>query len=49
MALLDAFMIVFIWMWGQSAPVALKVMLTIFLAISTILRLVWDFILENEK
>ena len=48
MALLDAFMIIFIWVWGQSAPVALKVVLTIVLVISAILRCVIDFLLANN-
>ena len=48
MALLDAFMIIFIWVWGQSAPVALKVILTIVLVISAILRCVIDFLLANN-
>lgn len=48
MALLDAFMIIFIWVWGQSAPVALKVILTIVLVISAILRCLIDFLLANN-
>ena len=48
MVLLDAFMIIFIWVWGYSAPVALKVILTILLTISIILRIRWYFILGNN-
>lgn len=48
MALLDVFMIIFIWVWGQSAPVALKVILTVVLVISAILRCVIDFLLANN-
>ena len=48
MALLDVFMIIFIWIWGKSAPVALKVILTVVLVISAIIRCAIDFLLANN-
>ena len=48
MAIIDIFMIIFIWVWGQLAPVALKVILTVVLVISAILRCAIDFLLANN-
>lgn len=35
-ALIDIFMIVFMWVWGQTAPTALKVVFTVLLSLRAI-------------
>ena len=37
---MDIFMIIFIWVWGQSAPTALKVICTFILAFKFMIAVV---------
>lgn len=49
MITIDIFMIVFMWVWGQSAPIVLKVEFTFLLILCAILKLIVYITAWNEK
>ena len=49
MITIDIFMIVFMWVWGQSAPIVLKVEFTFLLILCAILKLIVYITVWNEK
>ena len=49
MVMVDIFMIIFMWMWGQTAPKTLKEVFTVLLILFAILKLFVYIKVWNEK